>query len=75
MPPLLSSQSVALVTASSAGLGAATAKALAAIGVRVVVNYVSRQEKAEELIKELETLNPTPEKGPNPHFIAITLIK
>ena len=73
MPPLLSHQSVALVTASSAGLGAATAKALASSGVRVVVNYFSSPEKADSLIKELEQLDPklTPEKPQTPRFIAI----
>jgi NAD(P)-dependent dehydrogenase (short-subunit alcohol dehydrogenase family) len=39
------------VTASSAGLGAATVKALAP-QFRVVVNYHSRAEKAEQVIKE-----------------------
>ncbi|RMZ84375.1 hypothetical protein DV738_g583, partial [Chaetothyriales sp. CBS 135597] len=40
---------VALVTASSAGLGAATVRALAA-NFRVVVNYYSRKEKADEVV-------------------------
>ncbi|RMD40976.1 hypothetical protein DV735_g4179, partial [Chaetothyriales sp. CBS 134920] len=40
---------VALVTASSAGLGAATVRALAA-NFRVVVNYHSRKEKADEVV-------------------------
>ncbi|RMZ79598.1 hypothetical protein DV737_g3297, partial [Chaetothyriales sp. CBS 132003] len=40
---------VALVTASSAGLGAACVQALAA-NFRVVVNYYSRKEKADEVI-------------------------
>lgn len=46
---------VALVTASSAGLGAACVKALAP-HYRVVVNYYSRPEKAESLIKEAEQI-------------------
>jgi NAD(P)-dependent dehydrogenase (short-subunit alcohol dehydrogenase family) len=73
MPPLLPHQSVALVTASSAGLGAATAKALASTGVRVVVNYFSSPEKADNLLKELEQLDPKPvaEKSQPPRFIAI----
>jgi NAD(P)-dependent dehydrogenase (short-subunit alcohol dehydrogenase family) len=75
MPPLLSTRSVALVTASSAGLGAATAKTLAATGVRVVINYFSSQEKAKTLLKELEELDTNSttekEKGETPRFIAI----
>lgn len=42
---------VALITASSAGLGAAIVKALAP-HYRCVVNYYSRPEKAAEVIKE-----------------------
>lgn len=49
------STKVALVTASSAGLGAATVKALAPY-FRVVVNYHSRLEKAEEVIKEASAI-------------------
>lgn len=46
---------VALVTASSAGLGAATVKALAP-HFRVVVNYNSRREKAEQVIREASAI-------------------
>ena len=53
-------ESVVLVTASSAGLGAATARAFAAKGVNVVVNYLNGREKAEKLIHELSTLDPRP---------------
>lgn len=49
---------VALVTASSAGLGAACVKALAR-DFRVVVNYYSRPEKAETVIKEAEAVQPS----------------
>lgn len=49
---------VALVTASSAGLGAATVKALAS-HFRVVVNYHSRLEKAEQVVKEASSVTPT----------------
>ncbi|OAL23196.1 hypothetical protein AYO20_11008 [Fonsecaea nubica] len=52
------SAKVALVTASSAGLGAATVKALAPY-FRVVVNYHSRQEKADQVIKEASAIQPT----------------
>ena len=58
---------VALVTASSAGLGAAIAKSLSS-SFRVVINYYSRPEKAAEVAKECEALslqinkqNPTPQ--------------
>lgn len=46
---------VALVTASSAGLGAAIVKALSPT-FRVVINYCSRPEKAAEVVKECEAL-------------------
>ncbi|PMD65777.1 NAD(P)-binding protein [Hyaloscypha bicolor E] len=74
MSPCLSHHSVALVTASSAGLGAATAKALASSGVRVVVNYFSSPERADSLVKELEQLDSkksTEEKAQLPRFITI----
>ncbi|KAJ1331639.1 ketoreductase RED2 [Microdochium nivale] len=48
---------VALVTGASAGLGAACVKALAP-HCRVVVNYFSRPEKAEAVIKEAEQIRP-----------------
>jgi NAD(P)-dependent dehydrogenase (short-subunit alcohol dehydrogenase family) len=52
-PPL-----VALVTAGSAGLGAATAKAFAAVGMRVVINYSSNSSRASALVLELQKLSP-----------------
>jgi NAD(P)-dependent dehydrogenase (short-subunit alcohol dehydrogenase family) len=55
----LSRNSVVLITASSAGLGAAAARAFAASGVRVVINYHSSREKADNLLKELPLLDPT----------------
>ena len=45
---------VALITAGSAGLGAATARALAALQMRVVINYSQDDTKANLLIQELE---------------------
>ncbi|KAF2158257.1 short-chain dehydrogenase [Myriangium duriaei CBS 260.36] len=45
---------VALISASSAGLGAATAKVLAAAGFRVVINYNSSAEKAQALVREIQ---------------------
>jgi len=38
---------VAIVTGSSRGIGAATAKLLAAHGAKVTVNYVQNREKGE----------------------------
>jgi NAD(P)-dependent dehydrogenase (short-subunit alcohol dehydrogenase family) len=69
----LTTDSVALVTASSAGLGAATARALATCGVRVIINYHSSQDKAETLLKDLEALAPISNKSSTqlPRFIAI----
>ncbi|CAK7229494.1 hypothetical protein SBRCBS47491_007266 [Sporothrix bragantina] len=64
---------VALVTASSAGLGAACVKALAP-HFRVVVNYHSRPEKAEEVIKAATATAPLysySESTDGPRFIAL----
>jgi NAD(P)-dependent dehydrogenase (short-subunit alcohol dehydrogenase family) len=76
--PFLTRDSVVLITASSAGLGAATARTLASNGVRVIVNYLSSREKAEALVEELSLLDhalkddsvkPFPSRSPR--FIAI----
>ena len=44
----------AVVTGASRGIGAAIAKHLAKEGARVVVNYSGSQNKAEEVVKEIE---------------------
>ena len=44
---------VALVTASSAGLGAAAARALASEGMRVVINYSANEQRANDLVENL----------------------
>ena len=44
----------AVVTGASRGIGAAIAKHLATEGARVVVNYSGSQNKAEEVVKEIE---------------------
>jgi len=44
---------VALISGSSRGIGAATARALAKEGYAVCINYIERADKAEELVKEL----------------------
>jgi len=51
---------VALITAGSAGLGAAAARAFAQNGYRVVVNYSSNTERAEKLVGELPGLSSLP---------------
>ncbi|KXJ95602.1 short chain dehydrogenase [Microdochium bolleyi] len=64
---------VALVTASSAGLGAACVKVLAP-HCRVVVNYFSRPEKAAAVIAEAEQVPPVSYDAaslPGPRFHAI----
>jgi NAD(P)-dependent dehydrogenase (short-subunit alcohol dehydrogenase family) len=61
---------VALITASSAGLGAAVAKSLSP-NYRVVLNYFSRPEKAAEVIKECEAI-PSQQSSPSqPRFHSI----
>ncbi|KAH8687188.1 short chain dehydrogenase/reductase-like protein [Tricladium varicosporioides] len=70
MPPL-NRASVVLITASSAGLGAEAARAFAAGGARVVINYFSRSEKADEVIKELEALQPPASGDITPRFFAL----
>lgn len=61
---------VALVTASSAGLGAACVKSLAS-HYRVVVNYYSRKEKADEVISDASSVTPTYSSSEKPRFHAI----
>ena len=46
-------QQVALVTGASSGIGAGAAKALAAAGATVVINYHSQAEPAEELARQI----------------------
>jgi NAD(P)-dependent dehydrogenase (short-subunit alcohol dehydrogenase family) len=66
---------VALVTASSAGLGAAIVHALAP-NYRVVVNYFSRPEKAADVISSASKIPaqyslPTSDNDSSPRFYAI----
>ncbi len=46
----------ALVTGGSRGIGAATARALAAAGADVAISYASSSEKAAAVVRELEAL-------------------
>jgi 3-oxoacyl-[acyl-carrier protein] reductase len=45
---------VALVTGAGSGIGAATARLLAARGMRVVVNYLRNTKAAEEVVADIE---------------------
>ena len=71
---LIMATKVALVTASSAGLGAAIAKSLAP-SFRVVINYFLRPEKAAEVVKECEALSsftsPPHSAPPSPQFYTV----
>lgn len=47
-------QPVMLITGGSRGIGAATARLAAQRGYRVVINYLSRRDAAEQLVSEIE---------------------
>jgi NAD(P)-dependent dehydrogenase (short-subunit alcohol dehydrogenase family) len=67
----MASPLVALITAGSAGLGAATAKLFASSGMRVVINYASNATRAEQLVEELEKLSPIPKQTGTKNFSSI----
>jgi 3-oxoacyl-[acyl-carrier protein] reductase len=45
---------VAVVTGSSRGIGAATAKLLASQGAKVAVNYISNRERGDQVVADIE---------------------
>lgn len=55
---------VALITAGTAGLGAATARLLARNGFRVVVNYNSDHARANAFVNELTKISTLPRRNP-----------
>ena len=50
----------ALVTGGSRGIGAATAKQLAAQGASVIVNYAGNKSAAESVVAEITSVQPGP---------------
>jgi NAD(P)-dependent dehydrogenase (short-subunit alcohol dehydrogenase family) len=72
----LNPSSVALITASSAGLGAAVARIFATHNVRVVINFNSSADKANKLLGELKELSSSSGgknegKGEDERYIAV----
>jgi NAD(P)-dependent dehydrogenase (short-subunit alcohol dehydrogenase family) len=67
---------VIIVTAGSAGLGAAACRLFAQTGYRVVINYSNNAERAEKLLAELPGLSPLgPDAAAAPHEGAFAVIK
>ncbi|RVX67692.1 hypothetical protein B0A52_07815 [Exophiala mesophila] len=62
---------VALVTASSAGLGAAIAKRLAFSNYCVAINYFASPRRAETVIEDMEKIVGHSSTEPHRNFIAI----
>jgi 3-oxoacyl-[acyl-carrier protein] reductase len=51
---MLLQNKIALITGSSRGIGASMAKSFAAQGAYVVVNYLNREDLADQVVKEIE---------------------
>ncbi|KAI1481655.1 NAD(P)-binding protein [Daldinia eschscholtzii] len=63
--------SVALITAGSAGLGAAAVRVFAKNGYRVIINYANNEERANKLLEELPPLSTLPRESGSEYFAAI----
>ncbi|KAI0890015.1 NAD(P)-binding protein [Annulohypoxylon maeteangense] len=63
--------SVALITAGSAGLGAAASRLFAKNGFRVIVNYANNEERANKLLAELPALSTLPQDSTGENFAVI----
>ena len=57
LPPNLFKGKTAVITGASRGVGAATALRLAESGANVVVNYLQREEAANEVVEKCQALN------------------
>lgn len=67
----MSTPLVILVTAGSAGLGAATARVFAKAGMRVIINYSSNESRANTLIEELHEVSPLSKTKECKNFVSI----
>lgn len=62
---------VALITAGSAGLGAATARLFAKQGYRVIINFSNNYGRANKLVEDLSALSSLSDEAPASNFVAI----
>ncbi|KAI1096277.1 NAD(P)-binding protein [Rostrohypoxylon terebratum] len=62
---------VALITAGSAGLGAAACRLFAKNGFQVIVNYANNEERANKLLAELPALSTLPADSSSENFAVI----
>lgn len=62
---------VALISAGSAGLGAATARLFCQNGYRIVVNYSSNADRANKLLDEFAALSSLPSSEQSNAFAAV----
>ena len=62
---------VAVIMGASGGIGAATARRLAAAGAQVVATYAGRQELAEQLVASLPAPAAVPAGQPQPGHLAL----
>lgn len=67
----MSAPLVVLITAGSAGLGAATAQVFAKAGMRVIINYSTNESRANSLVEQLEKVSPLSKTKECRNFISI----